>query len=67
MIHRFDILTLNEKNALAAWLETKAMTNYPQFALVFSSESGIGVSVTAKLRDKDGHELQQDITDYEAW
>jgi hypothetical protein len=43
------------------------MKNYPQFALVFSSESGIGVSVTAKVRDKDSYELQHDITNYETW
>jgi hypothetical protein len=64
-------LNIREAVLLAEWLETRAarklLKNGAKLALVFSNGSGIGTSVEAKLRDKDGNELSKDITDYLSW
>ena len=64
-------LNENEKASLEAFLArpkaVRLMNNSGWLALLFTRASGIGVTSIAKIRDKDGNELEENITDYGAW
>lgn len=60
-----------EEASLEAFLARRAcakiMKNGGELAIVFSSGSAIGVTVIVKIRDKDGNEAEENITDYGSW
>ena len=64
-------LNENEQASLEAFLakrtSTKILKNGGQVALIFSHGSGIGITITAKIRDNDVNEAEADVTDYGAW
>lgn len=47
--------------------DVKKVLGDGEFALVFSRQSGIGVSVVASVKNRDGTIISENVTDYSAW
>lgn len=54
-------------DAFLAREDVKHVLSTGEFALVFSRQSGIGVSITASAKSKDGTIISDCVTDYGSW